>query len=182
MKVEKTRIEGCYLVEPNKQEDERGKFIKTYHHDEFARLGLQNKFTEQYYSYSYNGVLRGLHFQTPPFDHDKLVFCLAGDVLDVVVDLRKGSPTFGKYELFDLNEQNQRMVYLPSGMAHGFYVRSEIAIMSYNVTSVYSREHDSGIKWDSVGIPWPNKNPKLSNRDMNLSNFWEYESPFKYND
>ena len=123
-----------------------------------------------------------MHFQIPPHQHTKLVYCLWGRVIDAVVDLRVGSLTYGQYETFELSQENARAIYIPAGFAHGFYVTSEKAIMVYNLSSVYAPDHDRGIRWDSVGISWPifEANPILSERDRAFLSFSEFESPFVY--
>lgn len=176
--VRNTLIEGCYILEPRIIEDSRGAFIKTFHRDVFEQHHLEIDFREEYYSVSQKGVLRGMHFQTPPYDHVKLVYCVCGKVLDAVVDLRVNSPTYGQFEMFDLNADHADMIYIPKGLAHGFYVESDNAIMMYKVTSDYHPEHDAGVRWDSIGIPWPNMNPILSERDKNLPTFSQSESFF----
>lgn len=172
-----TTLEGCYELLPIVREDIRGKFIKTYHEADFVNLNLDLEVKEEYYSTSYCGVLRGLHFQIPPAEHEKLVYCSYGKVLDVIVDLRKGS-SYGKYMMLELSADKGNMLYIPKGMAHGFYTISDIAVMMYKVSSVYSPEHDSGIAWNSVRIPWPNNNPIISERDKSFQKLSEFTSPF----
>jgi len=173
-------IHGCFEIRPMVIEDERGLFVKTFHEQVFAEHGLETHFAETYFSKSFKGVLRGLHFQVPPHDHAKLIFCLAGSVKDVVVDLRIGSATYGKFASFILDAETANMVYIPRGLAHGFYTISESAIMVYNVTSIYSQQKDTGIHWNSVGIDWPDNNPIVSKRDGQLVPFGEFESPFRF--
>lgn len=180
MKLEllKTSLDGVYELLSEVYKDDRGNFIKTFHHDIFQENGLANDFKEQYFSLSRKNVLRGMHFQTPPFDHEKLVYCVKGDVIDVVVDLRKNSSTFGKYEAFNLSGSKGNMVYIPKGFAHGFYVTSDEAIMVYNVSTVYSQFNDSGIKWNSFGFKWPSEEPIVSKRDDSFQNIANFDSPF----
>jgi dTDP-4-dehydrorhamnose 3,5-epimerase len=173
-----TSLEGCYELIPKVLNDERGKFVKTIHCDRFKALGLQSDFREQYYSTSHRRVLRGLHFQLPPREHAKLVYCIAGSVMDVAVDLRRHSPTYGQFVCVELCAEQGSMVYLAPGLAHGFYTRSESATLVYNVTSTYAREQDAGIRWDSVGIPWPDDAPILSPRDLGFQTLAEFQSPF----
>ena len=160
--------------------DKRGLFVKTLHADAFSNLGLERNFAEEYYTFSLPRVLRGLHFQVPPYDHLKIVYCAQGEVMDAVVDLRRGSPTYGKHEIFRLSPEKGNMVYIPSGFAHGFYVTGIEALMVYKVTTIYSPEHDSGILWNSVGISWPDSAPILSEKDHNFPAFEGYKSPFSY--
>lgn len=178
--IKESKIIGCYELIPRIFSDNRGRFVKTFHEEVFAQAGLETNFAEEYYSVSHKGVLRGLHFQKPPREHTKVVYCVHGEVMDVVVDLRVGSPTYGKYDIFDLNSDKANMIYIPKGLAHGFYVKSNQAILIYKVTTVYSPENDTGIRWDSVGIPWPNDNPIMSERDRMLPAFEEMQNIFTY--
>ena len=139
---------------------------------------MVTNFQEQYFSESVHGVVRGLHFQLPPHDHHKLVTCLSGEVLDVVVDLRQNSPTFGKHVSFILNERQANQVYIPTGCAHGFCVTSPRATLLYNVGTMYAPSYDAGIRWNSVGIDWPFTDPEISARDNALPTFKDFVSPF----
>jgi dTDP-4-dehydrorhamnose 3,5-epimerase len=180
MRILDTSIPGCYELFPDVLQDERGFFVKTFHKDVFADHCLTTQFAEEYYTYSKQGVLRGLHFQVPPMHHVKLVYCVDGSVLDAVVDLRIGSPTFGKYATFELSRQKANIIYLPAGLAHGFYVLSSSAVLLYKVSTVYSPTHDSGILWNSAGIPWPNTNPIISKRDSGFMSLDKFKSPFDF--
>lgn len=180
MDVRETKIPGCYEIIPFVHGDERGTFVKTFHKGNFEQYNLVTNFAEEYYSVSTKGVLRGLHFQIPSQEHTKVVYCVYGEVMDVVVDLRVGSPTYGEFEIFNLNSSQANMAYIPEGLAHGFYVISDKAILIYKVTTVYSPEHDSGILWNSVGIPWMNKSPIISGRDNSFMKFGDFTSPFYY--
>lgn len=175
-------IPGCVEIRPRLFEDTRGRFIKTYHNEFFAQHGLNTDWREEYYSVSHQGVLRGLHFQTPPRDHEKLVYCTYGEVLDAVVDLRQGSPTFGKHALFCLNARTANMVYIPRGLAHGFLTISETATMMYKVATVYAPQHDAGILWNSAGINWPTQEPVISERDAKFVRLEEFNSPFLFSE
>ncbi|NEO55108.1 MAG: dTDP-4-dehydrorhamnose 3,5-epimerase [Okeania sp. SIO3B5] len=182
MKLIETKLTGCYIIQPRVFQDERGSFVKTFHQETFEKYKLETKYVEEVYSISHQNVLRGLHFQIPPHDHTKLVYCLFGRVIDAVVDLRVGSPTYGQYETFELSQENAHILYIPTGFAHGFYTTSEKAILVYNLTSVYAPNHDRGVRWDSVGISWPlgETNPIISERDRAFLPFSEFESPFVY--
>lgn len=180
MEVNHTIIPGCFEIFPRVFEDSRGRLVKTFHHDLFADNGLETDFREEYYSVSHKGVLRGLHFQIPPHEHIKLVTCLEGSIFDVVVDLRKGSPSFGRHLTFVLDALKANMVYVPAGCAHGFYVLSDKALFLNRTTSVFSSQSDAGIKWDTCGIEWPDANPVLSDKDRNLPSLQEYNSPFVF--
>lgn len=173
-------IPECFEIQPRVFDDERGRFVKVFHQDAFTKLDLQTEFAEEYYSVSRRGVIRGLHFQTPPMDHVKLVYCVQGEVLDVVLDLRVGSPTFGKVATFALSASKANFVYLPKGLAHGFCVLSDEATLVYKVSTAYSAEHDSGVLWNSIDLDWPTKNPILSERDRTFRPFSEFDSPFVY--
>lgn len=179
-KIELSRLAGCYKFNPKVIGDARGRFVKIFHEPSYAALGLETNFAEEYYSVSHKNVIRGLHFQVPPMDHVKMVYCLEGHALDVVFDLRVGSPTYGQYEIFELNAINSSSIYIPKGMAHGFCALSENTIMVYKVSTVYSPTHDAGILWNSVGVQWPISEPVLSARDQNFPAFKQFESPFRY--
>jgi dTDP-4-dehydrorhamnose 3,5-epimerase len=153
--IEDCHIPGLRLLRPRIAADLRGRFVKIMHADFFAAHGLRMDFREQYYSVSTRRVIRGFHFQVPPMEHVKLVTCLAGQVMDVIVDLRRGSACFGDYEIFDLSEDNGDILYIPAGCAHGFLTVSDNATLFYDVTSVYAPEYDCGIRWDSLGVAWP---------------------------
>ena len=172
------KIAGVKLIRPSAQRDLRGTFVKTMHADIFSKHGIPIQYAEQYYSVSKSNVLRGLHFQTPPHDHYKLVTCIEGEAFDVVVDLRKASPTYRQHETFELNGSGGDSVFVPTGCAHGFYVRSESAILLYNVSTLHAPSHDAGIRWDSAGVSWPSDNPVVSERDAALVTLAKFESPF----
>jgi dTDP-4-dehydrorhamnose 3,5-epimerase len=175
-----SKIIGCYEIQPLVIEDSRGRFVKIFHAPEFMERGLETTFVEEYFSVSHKNVIRGLHFQLPPMDHVKMVYCQQGEALDVVADLRVGSPTYGQFELFDLSAKKANGIYIPAGLAHGFCAVSESAVMVYKVSSVYSPEHDAGVRWDSFGIPWPISEAIISIRDRNFPNFCDFVSPFQY--
>lgn len=180
MRIEQTSISGCYQLFPLVNNDNRGSFVKTFHKDVFAKHGLITEFAEEYYSVSYKGVLRGLHFQTPPHAHFKLVYCLAGKVQDAIVDLRVGSPTYKKSATFELSSGLGNILYIAPGIAHGFYALTDEVIMQYKVTTVYAPEHDNGIRWDSAGISWPSSTPIISDRDSRFSSLVDFHSPFRF--
>ena len=182
MKLKATAIPGCWEIIPQVYRDKRGTFVKTFHRDLAAMHGLVTDFAEEFYSWSNRGVLRGLHFQTPPADHTKVVTCLSGEVIDVVVDLRVGSPTFGCHTLFPLKATEATQLYIPRGLAHGFLATSDQALMYYQVTTVHSPSHDAGIRWDSAGIKWPLTQPIVSARDASFPSLAEFASPFRFDD
>ena len=156
--------------------------MKTFHNSTFKSLAVAADFKEEYYSVSRKGVIRGMHFQTPPAAHYKLVYCTAGAIFDVVADLRKGSPTYGKHAHFELSADNGHMLYIPTGFAHGFCALEENSVMMYRVSSEYSQPHDSGIRWNSLGIDWPTNMPIISERDQALCGLEGFGSPFEFNE
>lgn len=178
MKILETGINGLFQVQLNRFIDNRGWFFKNYNTDLFGKENLEFDIEESYFSYSKKNVIRGMHFQIPPYDHVKLVSVVKGRILDVVVDLRKNSPTYKKYLAFELSEENNISLYIPKGLAHGFAVLSEDAITSYMVGKGYSKDHDDGIRFDSFGFEWPISNPILSERDNSFKSIDDYTTPF----
>ncbi len=168
IRLSKTVCNGCYVLQPFIFADIRGVFVKSFQAFQFEELGLRSDFSEQYYTTSCRRVLRGMHYQSPPMHHAKLVYCVEGRVLDVVLDLRQSSATYQQYFSVELSSVLGNIVYLEPGFAHGFYVLSKSATVVYNVTSIFSPEHDQGIRWNSFGYFWPDSDPILSVRDANL--------------
>jgi dTDP-4-dehydrorhamnose 3,5-epimerase len=158
--------------------DARGAFVKTFHEDRFAEIGLRTDWREEYFSTSAKHVIRGMHFQVPPQEHAKLVFCVHGRVLDVVLDLRQDSSTFGTARSVELTPENGFGLYVPVGCAHGFLSLADDSVMYYKVTSVHSPEHDAGIAYDSFGFDWPVSEPILSDRDRAHPSLAVFETPF----
>ncbi len=152
--------------------------MKTFHAEQFEDAGLPVEWREEFYSRSRKGVIRGMHFQTPPCDHEKLVYCMQGRVLDVVIDLRKQSPTFGVHVAVELDSMLGHGLMVPRGMAHGFLALTEDVLMVYKTTTVHAMENDAGIRWDSIGVDWKVDNPIVSARDMRHPTFANFESPF----
>lgn len=175
-----TSIPGCFEVQATIRADERGSFVKTMYAPEFDARGLECDFVEEYFSKSHLNVIRGMHFQFPPHDHAKLVYCPVGAVLDVVVDLRVGSPTFKHSISLELSAENAKMLYVPRGLAHGFQSLRDNTIMFYKVTSIHAPNHDSGIRFDSFDAPWTASQPTMSARDLNLLTLEQFQSPFLY--
>ena len=173
-----TDLPGVVVLQPRVFTDARGSFVKTYHADLFRELGLPFTPCEEFFSVSAKGVVRGMHFQLPPAAHDKLVYCVAGAVLDVVVDLRKESPAFGRFLARELSEANREMFFIPIGCAHGFLALSDGATMVYQTSSVHSPAHDAGILWNSFGFAWPTENPVLSERDRKFPALAAFQTPF----
>lgn len=180
MRILPTALAGCFLIAPEFRRDDRGYFVKTFHEEVFREHGLATEFREEYYSASQRGVVRGLHFQTPPHQHAKLVYCVRGAVFDAAVDLRAGSPTEGRHLSVELSADNGSMLYLAPGVAHGFCALTNDALMMYKVTSVYAPAHDAGILWNSAGIDWPVEAPRLSARDQQFPALAQFASPFVY--
>ncbi len=164
------RIPEVVLIEPQTNRDERGFFRETFKYSEFAALGIRDRFVQDNHSHSVHGVVRGLHFQKQPRAQGKLVSVIAGEVFDVAVDIRKGSPTFAQWVAQILCAENGHALYLPPGFAHGFCVLSASADLVYKVTAEYASELERGIIWNDpqIGIEWPITEPKLSPRDARL--------------
>ena len=160
-------IPEVILITPKIFMDERGFFMETYQKEDFEKAGITGEFVQQNHSKSTKGVLRGLHYQKGPYAQAKLVRCIKGEIFDVAVDIRKNSPTFGKYVSAILSEDNKNMLYIPRGFAHGFEVLSEEAEVIYNVDNIYSKENEYGLIWNdpNLRLDWPIKNPILSNKD-----------------
>jgi len=180
MDINSTLIPGCFEIVSKYIPDTRGEFIKFFNFDLFHDYGLEVDFKEEYCTISKKNVIRGMHFQIPPMDHVKKVYCISGEVMDVVLDLRKGSPFFNKYQVFHLSSVKGNQLYIPKGCAHGFFAHTESAKLNYHVSSVYSSEHDTGILWDSFGFDWPIKHPILSERDKSFSPLNKFQSPFYF--
>jgi dTDP-4-dehydrorhamnose 3,5-epimerase/CDP-3, 6-dideoxy-D-glycero-D-glycero-4-hexulose-5-epimerase len=170
---------GTCLLQPKVFEDFRGDFVKTFHAGLFSELGIDFAPVEEFFSTSKRGVLRGMHFQLPPHDHAKLVYCVRGRVLDVLLDLRRGSPTFGQAASAELSRQNHHQFFIPAGVAHGFLSLEDDSVMVYKTTSVHAPSHDSGVRWDSFGFDWQLTQPPIvSARDAAFATFPEFISPF----
>ena len=188
MEVLTTSISGVYIIEPKVFKDSRGYFFESFSQREFdekisALLGQEIRFVQDNESMSSYGVMRGLHFQRPPFTQSKLVRCVRGSVLDVAVDIRKGSPTYGKHVAVELTEDNHRQFFIPKGFAHGFAVLSETAVFQYKCDEFYHPEADGGISIldESLGIDWriPAERAILSEKDLRHPKLSEFESPFQ---
>ena len=181
--VIKTDIDGVLIIEPKVFGDARGYFLESFNAKEFAeKTGLNINFIQDNESMSSYGVMRGLHFQRPPFTQSKLVRCVKGTVLDVAVDIRKGSPTYGQHVAVELTEDNHRQFFVPRGFAHGFAVLSETAVFQYKCDEFYHPEADGGISIvdDSLGIDWriPTEKALLSEKDTKHAMLKDFDSPF----
>jgi dTDP-4-dehydrorhamnose 3,5-epimerase len=180
LKITPLGLPGAVSIEPTSRRDERGRFLKIFHSTSLADEGLTFELREEFYSVSHRGVLRGMHFQRPPFDHQKLVVCIAGRVLDVLVDLRQSSPTFGQSCSLELSGESPRLVWIPRGLAHGFLSLRNDSIVMYKTDCEYASEHDAGVRWDSFGFTWPMPVHDLviSSRDQQHPRLAEFVSPF----
>lgn len=186
IEVKKTDIEGVLIIEPKVFGDARGYFLESFNAKEFAeKTGLNINFVQDNESMSSYGVMRGLHFQTPPYTQSKLVRCVKGAVLDVAVDIRKGSPTYGHHVAVELTEDNHRQFFVPRGFAHGFAVLSETAAFQYKCDNFYAPQADGGISIldDSLGIDWkiPTEKALLSEKDTKHALLKDFDSPFDIN-
>jgi dTDP-4-dehydrorhamnose 3,5-epimerase len=179
MNVKETILPGVYAIEPEVKPDERGWFAKIMQTSIFSAHKWRSDFQESYYSVSETNVLRGLHFQIPPADGPKLICCLSGLVHDVLLDLRRHSPTFRQHIKLKLVGDRASMVYMPEGIAHGFWVEEGPAGMLYYQCAEYSSSYDTGILWNKAGIAWPFKErPIISARDLGFLGLDEFISPF----
>ena len=182
MNLVKTKLDGLIVLKPTVFKDNRGYFMESYNQKNINKLLGNVNFVQDNESESSRGVLRGLHFQMPPYTQAKLVRCLKGSVLDVVLDLRKDSKTYGIFETISLTEENKKQLFIPKGFAHGFVVISQSAIFSYKVDNYYNPESESGVLWCDLdlNIDWKiNKNEIIvSEKDKNLPTFNEIINPF----
>lgn len=165
MNIERTTLEGVYIINCFFASDERGLFVKTFNQTAFNEVGISLEIQESYYSISQKNVIRGMHFQLPPNDHDKLVFVPVGGIIDVVVDLRKNSATYKQFLSVELSASNKKSLFIPKGLAHGFKSLVDGTITVYNVSTEYNKEADTGIHYDSFGFDWQLTNPIISKRD-----------------
>ncbi len=178
MKIIKTKFDGLFIIENPVFNDNRGSFIKTYNQYIYRELGIDLEIRERYYSISNKNVIRGMHFQTPPYDHIKLVNVINGRICDVALDLRKNSSTYGKYFDIDIDSKEGITLYIPTGFAHGFVALEDKTIIEYNQSTEYSPHNDKGIKFDSFGFNWKIENPTISERDQSFVSFDNFKSPF----
>lgn len=172
-------ISAIKVIEAFDSADVRGGFTKFYHEDDFQAAGIDFGIKEIYYSVSARNVIRGMHFQLPPYDHAKLVHVIAGRVMDAVVDLRKGSDTYGQYVTFILDGKIKQAIYIPRGFAHGFKALEDNTVMQYCVGSVYNKDADSGIRYDSIGLDWGAQEAIVSDRDKSFISLAEFQTPFR---
>lgn len=178
MKIIRELLPGVLLISPDLFEDFRGQFVKVFHAPSFLmQLGINFHVDEEFYSLSKKGVIRGMHFQLPPDAHDKIVYCIRGSVLDVVLDLRKGR-NYGHFASVVLSDINQNILYIPKGVAHGFLSQADSSIMIYKTSTVHSINNDAGVLWNSFGFSWGIKDPIISQRDKGHVEFDVFGSPF----
>lgn len=174
-----TNIEGLIEINPNIIFDNRGYFLKTFSHSSFLKDNIRLNLKEEYFSMSNKGVLRGMHFQTPPFSLEKLVLCVTGSVLDVVLDLRKNSSTYLNLYSTILNADSPKMIFIPSGCAHGFLSLENNSILNYKVSEEYKPNFDKGVLWSSINFDWPiTENLVVSERDKMFPSLNNFNSPF----
>lgn len=180
MEVIETGIQGLVIVQPKVFKDPRGYFFESYNRLKFQEMGIDIEFTQDNQSLSAKGILRGLHFQKPPHAQGKLVRVIKGAVLDVAVDIRKNSPTYGQHFKIELTESNFTMFYIPPGFAHGFLTLEDQTIFSYKCTDTYHPETEGGLLWNDpqIGIEWPLTDPILSDKDKLFAPFSDFQSPF----
>lgn len=174
-----TAIPGCYTFHSRLFKDQRGSFAKIYSEDIFKKMGLNVPIAEVFFSSSNKNVVRGMHFQVPPHDQAKVVNCISGRILDVVLDLRKSSKAYGKAIGIELSGTNETTLYIPRGCAHGFYSYEDNSVMCYAVETNHNKDADQGILWNSFGFQWPSQDVILSGRDGQFPTLAEFNNPFK---
>ena len=180
MTITETKLPGLLIIDPKVFGDKRGYFFESFNKKIFDEAGLELNFVQDNESRSTKGVLRGLHFQEPPYDQGKLVRVVRGAVLDVSVDIRKESSTYGQWAAFELSEQNKRMLWMPSGFAHGFVTLEDDTVFIYKCTNFYNRESESSIIWNDpdLNIEWDIDDPLISEKDLQAPSFKDLKSPF----
>ncbi|MES2513742.1 MAG: dTDP-4-dehydrorhamnose 3,5-epimerase [Bacteroidota bacterium] len=180
MEIIETKIKGLLIVKPKVFADARGYFFESYNADVFKQNGIDVNFVQDNQSLSNAGVLRGLHFQAPPFAQGKLVRVINGAVLDIAVDIRKNSPTYGQHVSIELTEENKTMFYIPPGFAHGFLTLKDNTIFSYKCTNVYHKASEGTVLWNdsNLNIDWNIASPVLSEKDLVGTPFKDFSSPF----
>lgn len=178
MNLRQLHLKDAQVLQLFSATDDRGEFVKCFHETTLKIAGIDFQLKESYFSVSHKNVIRGMHFQLPPHQHAKIVYCPQGAILDVIVDLRKKSPTYGKSHAEVLSSENHHALYIPEGFAHGFKSLTDGAITAYLVSSEYHKDSDTGLRWDSVGFDWGLDHPIVSTRDAALPRFDEFESPF----
>lgn len=178
MKLIDEPLPGVKVLRPFIFEDERGNFVKPFHEGQLAEQGISMTVREEFFSTSAKDVLRGMHFQIPPHSHQKLIYCISGRVLDVLLDLRKQSVTFGRSVGIELSAANHHVVSVPLGFAHGFLSLEDNSCLVYKTDAVHSPESDLGVRWDSFGFDWPVAAGIISERDLNHPPLSDFTNPF----
>ena len=180
MKTTNTKIKGLMIIEPDIFKDERGSFFESWNLKNFKEIGIEDNFVQDNQSFSSKGVLRGLHFQNQPYAQAKLVRVIRGSVLDVAVDLRSNSPTYGKHYSIVLSDKNFKSFYIPIGFAHGFVALEDNTIFSYKCSDMYNKESEGCLLWNDqdLGIDWNINNPIISQKDMQGLYFKDFKSKF----
>jgi len=171
-------LNGAKIMTLPATQDARGSFVKTFHETSLREAGVEFVLRESYFSVSKKNVIRGMHFQLPPHQHAKVVFCPHGAILDVIVDLRKGSKSFGEHYAAELSAANNKAYYIPEGFAHGFKALTDDAMTYYLVSSEYDQQHDKGIRYNTIGFDWGITDPIVSIRDLSLARMDVFDSPF----
>ena len=178
MKLISTPLPGVKLLQPFIHQDNRGDFVKSFHVGQLEEHDISLEIKEEFFSYSNSNVIRGFHFQNPPHAHAKLIYCIKGHVLDVVMDIRISSETYGQCAGIELSDENHYIMYIPVGFAHAFASLEESSCLVYKTDAVHVPIADAGILWSSVDFNWPFKNPDISIRDADFKKFSNFESPF----
>jgi dTDP-4-dehydrorhamnose 3,5-epimerase/CDP-3, 6-dideoxy-D-glycero-D-glycero-4-hexulose-5-epimerase len=171
-------LNGAQVLTLPSSKDTRGAFVKAFNESSLLKHGISFTLRESYFSLSKKDVIRGMHFQLPPWQHSKIIVCVQGAIIDVIVDLRKGSPTYRQYFAHELSGDNHKAIYVPEGFAHGFKSLTDDAITYYLVSSEYNKDKDTGIRYDTIGYDWNLKDPILSARDLSFVAMGDFESPF----
>ena len=182
MEIVKTKIPGLLIIKPDVFEDDRGYFFESYNHDKFVDAGIDNIFVQDNESKSQKGVLRGLHFQNPPYDQGKLVRVMKGAVIDVALDIRKNSSTYGQWASIELSESNKMMYWIPPGMAHGFVTLKDETVFFYKCTNLYNKASEGSIRWNDpdLNIDWGISEPIISEKDKIAPFFKDFKSRFEF--
>jgi len=181
MRIIPGEIEGLFIIEPEIHGDNRGYFFESFHHKKFTEaIGYEITFVQDNESLSSKGILRGLHLQSPPFGQSKLVRVIQGSVLDVAVDIRKNSKTFGKYQMIELTASNKKQFFIPEGFAHGFLTIEDNTVFQYKCSNYYNPKNELGIIWNDsqLNINWPKIDITTSEKDKNLPLFTEFKTPY----
>lgn len=180
MEIQKTHIEGLIVLQPKIWKDDRGYFFESFRQDIFSKLNIDVNFVQDNQSLSQKGTIRGLHYQIAPFEQGKLVRVVQGSVLDVALDIRKNSPTYGQYFAIELSAENQTQFFIPPGFAHGFSTLEDNTIFCYKCTNYYSKANEGGVRFDdpALGIDWKVEGLFVSDKDRELPVFAEFVSPF----